>query len=80
MSKYISPWHLSAVYTVSPVGHSWSGWHGADTSSVFISGNHTLKRREVQFHGIPTDAAAILTGDLIIPLSLRKTDRHWPLL
>ena len=33
MSKYISPWHLSLLYSLSS-GHSWSGWHGADTSSV----------------------------------------------
>ena len=42
----------------------------AQTLAVFHYGYHTLKRREVQFHGtaqIPTDAAAMLDWGLDTP-------------
>ena len=44
----------------------------AQTLAVFHFGYHTLKRREVQFHGttrIPTDAAAILDWGLDTPFT-----------
>jgi hypothetical protein len=53
----------------------------AQTLAVFHSGYHTLKRREVQFHGttrIPTDAAAILEWGLDTPFT--PIDHHLPLL
>ena len=44
----------------------------AQTLAIFHFGYHTLKRREVQFHGttrIPTDAAAILDWGLDTPFT-----------
>ena len=59
------------TYIVSPV--EMAGLIGmAQTLAVFHFGYHTLKRREVQFHGttrIPTDAAAILDWGLDTPFT-----------
>ena len=71
---------IQHTYIVSPV--DMAGLIGmAQTLAVFHSGYHTLKRREVQFHGttrIPTDAAAILEWGLDTPFT--PIDHHLPLL
>jgi hypothetical protein len=60
---------IQHTYIVSPV--DMAGLIGmAQTLAVFHYGYHTLKRREVQFHGtaqIPTDAAAMLDWGLDTP-------------
>ena len=62
---------IQHTYIVSPV--DMAGLIGmAQTLAVFHFGYHTLKRREVQFHGttrIPTDAAAILNWGLDTPFT-----------
>ena len=60
---------IQHTYIISPV--DMAGLIGmAQTLAVFHFGYHTLKRREVQFHGtaqIPTDAAAMLDWGLDTP-------------
>ena len=62
---------IQHTYIVSPV--DMAGLIGmAQTLAVVHFGYHTLKRREVQFHGttrIPTDAAAILNWGLDTPFT-----------
>ena len=62
---------IQHTYIVSPV--DMAGLIGmAQTLAVFHFGYHTLKRREVQFHGttrIPTDVAAILDWGLDTPFT-----------
>ena len=59
---------IQHTYIVSPV--DMAGLIGMAQTPVFHNGYHTLKRREVQFHGIaqtPTDAAAMLDWGLDTP-------------
>ena len=67
---------IQHTYIVSPV--DMAGLIGmAQTLAVFHYGYHTLKRREVQFHGtaqIPTDAAAMLDWGLDTPFM----SQDWP--
>ena len=69
---------IQHTYIVSPVDMAGLIGMAAQTLAVFHFVYHTLKRREIQFHGttrISTDAAA---GDLTLA-SHRKTGRHWQL-